>query len=47
MQRIGTQKMSKIKVSDYIFKRIAAETGVDTVFMLPGGKKFCVCVQEL
>ena len=37
MQRIGTQKMSKIKVSDYIFKRIAAETGVDTVFMLPGG----------
>ncbi|MBR2372855.1 MAG: thiamine pyrophosphate-binding protein [Lentisphaeria bacterium] len=29
--------MSKIKVSDYIFKKIAEETGVDTVFMLPGG----------
>ncbi len=29
--------MSKIKVSDYIFQKIAAETGVDTVFMLPGG----------
>ena len=29
--------MNKIKVSDYIFQKIAAETGVDTVFMLPGG----------
>ncbi len=29
--------MSKIKVSDYIFQKISAETGVDTVFMLPGG----------
>ena len=29
--------MNKIKVSDYIFQKISAETGVDTVFMLPGG----------
>ncbi len=29
--------MSKIKVSDYIFKVIAEKTSVDTVFMLPGG----------
>lgn len=29
--------MSLIKVSDYIFSEIAAKTGVDTVFMLPGG----------
>ena len=29
--------MSKIKVSDYIFKVIAEQTSVDTVFMLPGG----------
>ena len=29
--------MSSIKVSDYIFKVIAEKTGVDTVFMLPGG----------
>ena len=29
--------MKKVKVSDYIFKRIAEETGTDTIFMLPGG----------
>ena len=29
--------MSKIKVSDYIFKVIAEKTSADTVFMLPGG----------